>query len=227
MAIRMERTGTEMSSPVFAPHAGAGEAHRADLAKAAASKSRLYGLIAEFDTTGGVMAAAEKVKAEGFRYWDVCTPFPVHGMDKVMGIKPTILPVFVFVGGATGTTAAFLLQWFTNSTSIHIPGPFPFLDVTGYGFLVSGKPLLSLPAFIPVIFELTVLFAALTCVFGMFMMNGLPRLYHPLFRSKRFARVTNDRFFVVVEARDPRFLRGKTEAFLKSLNPMSVEAIDE
>ncbi|MFO0828052.1 MAG: DUF3341 domain-containing protein [Phycisphaerales bacterium] len=214
-----------MSSSVATSHHGAGEARRG--APAQSAKPRLYGLIAEFDSTAAVMAAAEKVKAEGFRYWDVCTPFPVHGMDKAMGIKPTVLPVVVFFGGAAGTTAAFLLQAFTNSTNLHIPGPFPFLDVTGYGFLISGKPLLSLPAFIPVIFELTVLFAALTCVFGMFMMNGLPRLYHPLFRSQRFARVTNDRFFIVVEARDPRFLRGRTEAMLKTLNPISVEAVEE
>ncbi len=187
-------------------------------------QARLYGLIAEFDSPGAVMAAADKVRAEGFRWWDVCTPFPVHGMDKAMGIKRTILPIVVFVGGVSGTIAATALQIFTNSVRLHIPFPIP---VTGYPFLVSGKPLISLPAFIPVIFELTILFAALTAVFGMFLMNGLPRLHHPLFRSAKFGRATNDRFFVVVEARDPRFLRGKTEAFLKSLNPMSVEAINE
>jgi hypothetical protein len=188
------------------------------------AQPRLYGLIAEFDTPGAVMAAAEKVKAEGYKWWDVCTPFPVHGMDKAMGIKPTILPVIVFGAGLTGTIVATALQVFTNSTSWHIPFPIP---VTGYPFLISGKPLLSLPAFIPVMFELTILFSALTAVFGMFLMNGLPRLHHPLFKSSRFGRVTNDRFFVVIEARDPRFLRGKTEAFLKSLNPMAVEAVDE
>lgn len=189
------------------------------------ARRRLFGLIAEFETPGAVMAAAEKVRAEGYKWWDVCTPFPVHGMDKAMGIKPTFLPVMVFAGGAAGTTAAFLLQTFTNSFGFSIWMPFQW--VTGYPFLVSGKPLISLPAFIPVMFELTILFAALTAVFGMFLLNGLPRLYHPLFRSTRFARVTNDKFFVVIEARDPRFLRGKTEAFLKSLNPTAVEAIEE
>jgi hypothetical protein len=191
-------------------------------------KPRLYGLAAEFDSTAAVMHAAERVKTEGFRFWDVCTPFPVHGMDKAMGIKNTILPLVVFGGGITGTTVAFCLQGFTNSTNWSTGLTwFKPLDVTGYGFLISGKPLMSLPAFIPVMFELTVLFAALTAVFGMFLMNGLPRLYHPLFRSNRFARATNDRFFVVVEARDPKFLRGRTEALLKSLNPISVEAIEE
>ncbi len=188
-------------------------------------KKRLYGLVAEFDTPGDAMAAAEKVRSEGYKWWDVCTPFPVHGMDQAMGIKPTILPVVIFFGGATGTLAALILQTFTNSTGLKLWLPFQW--VTGYPFLISGKPLFSLPAFIPVIFELTVLFSALTAVFGMFMMNGLPRLFHPLFQSTRFTRVTNDKFFVVIEARDPRFLRGKTEAFLKSLNPTAVEAIEE
>lgn len=214
-----------MSSTVAQPTAP----HQAHTGAAHHGRTRLYGLIAEFDTTAGIMAAAERVRREGFRYWDVCTPFPIHGMDKAMGIKATILPVIVFMGGATGTLAAFVLQAFTNSTNWTTGAPswLPMLDVTGYGFLISGKPMLSLPAFIPVMFELTVLFAALTCVFGMFLMNGLPRLHHPLFASRRFARVTNDRFFLVVEARDPKFLRGRTEAFLKTLNPMSVEAIEE
>lgn len=194
-------------------------------ASTASSKSKtLYGYIAEFDTPGAIMAAAERVRNEGYERWDVCTPFPVHGMDRAMGIKRTILPVIVFGGGLTGTLAATALQIFTNSTGLHIPFPIP---VTGYPFLISGKPLLSIPAFIPVMFELTVLFSALTTVFGMFLMNGLPRLSHPLFKSDRFRRVTNDRFFVVIESRDPRFLPGKTEAFLKSLNPLSVEAVEE
>ncbi|MBL9121423.1 MAG: DUF3341 domain-containing protein [Phycisphaerae bacterium] len=200
-------------------------AHTTTSATPTGSKSKvLYGYIAEFETPGAVMAAAERVKAEGYERWDVCTPFPVHGMDKAMGVKRTILPVVIFGGGMTGTIAATLLQIFTNSTGLHIPIPIP---ITGYPFLISGKPLMSIPAFIPVMFELTVLFAALTAVFGMFIMNGLPRLSHPLFGSDRFRRVTNDRFFVVIEARDARFLPGKTEAFLKSLNPLSVEAVEE
>ena len=215
-----------MSSTMAAPHEA--DTHRPSALRG--SKPKFYGLAAEFDSPAAVMHAAEKVKAEGFRFWDVCTPFPVHGMDKAMGIKNTILPVVVFCGGITGTTVAFCLQSFTNSTNWstqRFMSWFPPLDVTGYGFLISGKPLLSLPAFIPVMFELTVLFSALTAVFGMFIMNGLPRLHHPLFKSDRFARVTNDKFFVVIEARDTKFLRGRTEALLKSLNPIAVEAIDE
>ena len=186
--------------------------------------SRLYGLLAEFTTPGEAMAAAEKVRDAGYRWWDVCTPFPVHGMDKAMGIRRTILPVIVFFAGMSGTFAAFVLQWFTMGTETPI---WALVWVTGYPFLISGKPLMSLPAFIPVIFEVTILFAALTAVFGMFIMNSLPRLHHPLFQSDRFRRVTNDRFFVVIEARDPKFIRGKTESFLRTLNPTAIEAVDE
>ena len=189
-----------------------------------AEATRLYGLIAEFKTPGEAMAAAEKVRDAGYRWWDTCTPFPVHGMDRAMGIRRTILPVIVFFAGMSGTLAAFILQWFTMGTETPI---WALVWVTGYPYLISGKPLMSLPAFIPVMFEVTILFAALTTVFGMFIMNGLPRLHHPLFKSDRFLRVTNDRFFVVIEARDPKFIRGKTESFLRSLNPISIEAVDE
>ena len=129
----------------------------------------LYGLIAEFETPGDLMAAAEKVRDAGFRWWDCHTPFPVHGLDKSMGIKRTILPVLVFGAGATGTLAAFLLQSFTNSVGWTI---WAGVWVTGYPFLISGKPAMSLPAFIPVMFELTILFSALATVSLMFLFSG-------------------------------------------------------
>jgi hypothetical protein len=141
-----------------------------------------------------------------------------------MGIKRTILPVLVFGAGATGTTAAFLLQTFTNSVGWTI---WAGVWVTGYPFLISGKPAMSLPAFIPVMFELTILFSALACVKLMFLFNGLPQLYHPLFRSNRFRRASNDRFYLVIEARDPKFLPKKTEEFLKTLGPSAVEAVED
>lgn len=186
--------------------------------------TKLYGLIAEFETPGDLMAAAEKVRDAGFRWWDCHTPFPVHGLDRSMGIKRTILPVLVFGAGATGTLAAFLLQAFTNSVGWTI---WAGVWVTGYPFLISGKPAMSLPAFIPVMFELTILFSALATVSLMFLFNGLPQLYHPLFRSHRFRRASNDRFFISIEARDPKFLPKKTEEFLKSLDPVAVEAVED
>jgi hypothetical protein len=189
-----------------------------------ANPAKLYGLIAEFETPGDLMAAAEKVRDAGYKWWDCHTPFPVHGLDKAMGIKRTILPVIVFFAGAAGTAAAFVLQAFTNSLGWTI---WAGVWVTGYPFLISGKPAMSLPAFIPVMFELTILFSALACVKLMFLFNGLPWLYHPLFKSNRFRRATNDRFFISIEARDPKFLPKKTEEFLKSLDPNAVEAVED
>lgn len=181
-----------------------------------------YGLIAEFESPGEVLKAAEEVRKAGYRWWDCCTPFPVHGLDGAMGIKPTILPIMVFFAGMTGTIAAFILQAFTNASSLSI---WALVWVTGYPYLISGKPMISMPAFIPVMFEVTILFSALTTVFGMFTMNGLPRLHHPLFNSDRFRKVTDDRFFVVIEARDPKYFRSRTEAFLESLGATAVEEV--
>ena len=189
-----------------------------------ASATRTWGLIAEFDTPGKLLKAADEVRKAGYRWWDCCTPFPVHGLDGAMGIKPTILPVMVFFAGLTGTTVAFLLQAFTNAWDFSI---WALVWVTGYPFLISGKPMMSLPAFIPVMFEVTILLSALTCVFGMFVMNQLPRLNHPLFSSDRFRRVTDDRFFVVIESRDPKYFHARTREFLESLGASAVEEIEE
>ncbi len=193
-------------------------------ASANAKATKLHGLLAEFETPGDLMHAAEKVRDAGYRWWDCHSPFPVHGLDAAMGIKRTILPVLVFCAGATGTMTALGLQAFTNSFSETI---WAGVWVTGYPFHISGKPAMSLPAFIPVIFELTILFSALSCVSLMFLFNGLPRLYHPLFKSNRFRRASNDRFFIVIEARDPKFLPKKTEEFLKTLDPIAVEAVED
>ena len=121
--------------------------------------ARLYGLVAEFENPAQIVAAAEKIRDKGYRYWDCHTPFPVHGLDKAMGIQRTILPVLVFVAGAAGCTTGLALQLFTNSFNFTI---WALVWVTGYPFLISGKPALSIPAFVPVMFELTILFSALS-----------------------------------------------------------------
>lgn len=193
----------------------------------AGAPAKLYGLMAEFDNPVDITKAAEKTRAKGFKWWDTCTPFPVHGLDKAMGIRPTILPWLVLGGGLTGTTAGILLQSFTNASSFELFSGIPGIFVQGYDFLISGKPLNSLPAWIPVIFELTVLLSCLAAAGWMLLLNGLPRLYHPLFKSERFARVTDDRFFLVIEARDPKFYRDETEDFLRSLDPLSIEALED
>lgn len=187
------------------------------------AQGKLYGLMAEFETPEAIYNAAVRVREAGYKWWDCHTPFPIHGLDKAMGVKATILPVLVFFGGLTGTLLATALQIFTNSTGFDF---WALVPVRGYEFVVSGKPLISGPAFVPVAFELTILLSALGTVGWLLLLNGLPRLYHPVFKSTRFARATDDRFFIVIEARDPRFARSKTEEFLKSLNPASIEALE-
>lgn len=185
---------------------------------------KLWGLMAEFDSPAAIYEAAKTVRDAGYRWWDCCTPFPVHGLDTAMGVKPTILPILVFGGGLTGVIIGILLQWYTNATSFDV---WALVWVRGYDFLISGKPLSSIPAWVPVIFELMILLSAGGAVGLMLLLNGLPRLYHPTLKSARFARVTDDRFFIVIEARDPEFTRSKTEAFLQSLRPLSIEALED
>lgn len=183
---------------------------------------KVYGLLAEFTSPAEIMHAAEKVRDAGYKWWDCHTPFPVHGLDKAMGIRPTILPVIVFFCGMTGTLLALALQTLTNSTNIDLS----MFWLHGYQFPISGKPPISLPAFIPVTFELTVLLSALGTVGFLLLLNGLPQLYHPVFKSRRFARATDDRFFIVIEARDPKFSRTRTEELLKTLHPASIEVLE-
>jgi hypothetical protein len=181
--------------------------------RAAADTGRLWGLLVEFENVHEFMPAVAKVRDAGFKNWDVHTPFPVHGMDDAMGIRGTRLPWLILGGGLTGLAAAVLMQWWMNAVD--------------YPFWISGKPFFGLPAAIPVMFELTVLFSAFAAFFGMWGLNGMPQLYHPLFTSERFRRATQDRFFIVVEARDPRFEGEKTRQFLAGLGGTVVEDVNE
>jgi hypothetical protein len=176
-------------------------------------RAALAGLLAEFEDVDGVMHAARFLRDAGYSRWDVHSPCPIHGMDAAMGIRPTILPWLVLGAGLTGAATGIALQLFTNAFD--------------YPYLVSGKPLNSMPAFIPVTFELTILFAALAAVFGMLGLNRLPHLYNPLFRSARFRRVTNDRFFIVIDSDDPVFDRAAAEQSLRELGATALEWIEE
>ena len=186
-----------------------------------------WGLLVEFQDQDTLMAAAAKVRDAGFTKWDCHTPFPVHGLDKAMGIKPTILPWIVFGGGLTGLLTGIFLQHYANGIVL----PFtlyqsdhvvlseviaPFLP-SGYDYVVSGKPIFNTPAFIPVIFELTVLLSAFGAFFGHFALSMLPQFFHPVFQSERFKRATDDRFFISVEAKDPLYERKKARALADSL----------
>ncbi|MBL8879429.1 MAG: DUF3341 domain-containing protein [Phycisphaerales bacterium] len=173
----------------------------------------LHGLLAEFDDDHKLVAACKKVRDAGYTDWDAHSPFPVHGIDRAMGISMTKLPIFIFFCGALGTATGVIMQWWMNAVD--------------YPFLISGKPFWSLPANIPVIFELTILFSALSAVIGMFAFNGLPRHYNPLFRSERFKRATDDRFFISVLASDPRFNLNSTRSLLESAGAAAVERVDD
>jgi len=172
-----------------------------------------YGLLAEYRDVDSLVRAARQVRDEGYRRWDTFSPFPVHGMIEAMGLKDSRLPWIVLAGGLAGCFGGLLLQWWTNAID--------------YPFLISGKPFFSLPANIPVAFETTILLAALAAVGGMFFLNDLPRFYHPTFRSERFRRVTDDGFFLCIEAADPLFRLEETEAFLRSLGATGVERLEE
>lgn len=174
---------------------------------------QLVGLLAEFGDVNSIMEAARKTRAAGYKIWDVHSPFPLHGIDAIIGVRPTILPWMVLGGGLAGMGGGLLLQWFCNAYD--------------YKFLVSAKPFFSLPANIPIIFECTVLVGALTAVFGMLALNRLPLLYNPIFKSRRFRRVTNDKFFIWIGASDARFNEQQTSEFLKSIGADFVERIED
>ena len=197
---------------------------RAPHRRRAAGGGGLYGLLAEFETPAAILAAANHVREAGYRWWDCHTPFAVHGLDKAMGIRATILPWLVMGAGLTGATLGFVLQWFTNATSFEMWGGPVF--VRGYAFLVSGKPMLSWQVYPIVMFELAVLLGSVGALVILMLLNKLPMLYHPCFRSERFLRATDDRFFIVIEARDPKFSRGRTEALLRSAGASAVEPLE-
>ena len=177
------------------------------------AESKLVGLLAEFSAPEALVSAAEQVREEGYRRIDAFTPFPVHGLDEALALRPTILPWIALGAGLTGVVAALAGQWWTNTID--------------YPFVVSGKPLFSLPANIPVTFEVIILFSAFAAFFGMLVLNGLPRLAQPIFRSDRFRRATSDRFFLLVEASDARFAVEKTRSFLQTVGAVNVEELHD
>jgi len=172
-----------------------------------------YGMIAEFTTAAAVLHAAEKVRAAGFQRWDVFTPFPVHGMDKAMGLKNSKVGWFAFLGGVAGYATGMLMIWWMNAID--------------YPIVVGGKPMFSPHSAFPPSYELTILFGSFGSLFGMLFLNRLPRLYHPLLKNKRFALVTHDRFFVVIETNDPKFSENETRALLEQAGSRHIELVEE
>ena len=184
---------------------------------------RPFALVAEFPDVDTVMSAAERVRDLGFSVWDVHSSFPIHGLNKAMGLRPTILPWIAFGHGVVGALAGLLLVWWTNATTLAgVP-----VALQGYEYLVSGKPRFSLAANIPIIFETTVLFAAVGTVLALFGLNKQPMLSNPLLRSPRFRRATADGFFVVIEAEDPLFAPAENGALLRSLGATHVALVTD
>ncbi|HEX5060234.1 MAG TPA: quinol:electron acceptor oxidoreductase subunit ActD [Kofleriaceae bacterium] len=169
----------------------------------------LYGVLAEFDTPGELVEAARRVRDAGYTEFDCYSPFPVHGIDPAMGIKRTILPAVIFGGGMAGALGGLLLQWYCNSYA--------------WTWNISGKPLWSIPANIPIAYELTILISAITAFLGMWAFNKLPQVWHPFFRKDRFLRATDDGFFVGIEARDRRFDLEKTKQLLQDAGAIAIE----
>jgi Ni/Fe-hydrogenase subunit HybB-like protein len=183
-----------------------------------------WALLAEYPDAASLSRAAIVVRDAGYRKWDCHSPFPVHDLDEAMGIRRTILPWFVLCGGMAGCAAAIAMQWYVNSP--HTVNAKAGV-LSGFPLVFSGKPFWSLPAHIPVAFELTVLFAALAAFFGLWGLIRLPRLYFPAFASRRFRKVTNDGFFISIEATDKNFDREATADMLLSTACSAIEEIEK
>jgi hypothetical protein len=175
---------------------------------------QIFGLGAEFPSAAALYVAAEKLRDKGFKWWDVYSPFPIHGMDKAVGAKKSWVSFVSLGGAATGLLTAVILQYGTSA----------FI----YPLIVQGKdPLLSLPAYVPVMFELTILLCAFGTVFGMLLFNFLPRLHNPLFNWERFAKATDDGFFVVIESVDPLFSEKETPKLLEEIGGKNITFIEK
>ena len=171
-----------------------------------------YGLLAEFDSPEALLSAAKRAFAEGFRKMDAYTPFPVDGLAEAIGFHRSRVPLIVLLGGIVGCLGGFFLQY--------------WISVIDYPINVGGQPLNSWPSFIPVTFELTILVAALSAVLGLLALNRLPMPYHPVFNVEAFELASRNRFFLCIEAADPKFDLAGTRDFLGSLGPQNVYEVE-
>ena len=177
-----------------------------------ASEVKTYGLMASFDSPEALIAAAGQARDSGYKKLDAYSPMPIEGLSDVIDFGRSTLPWLVLFGGITGAIAGYGLQYFTS--------------VIDYPWNVGGRPLHSWPAFIPVTFEVTILFAAFAAVFGMMALNGLPQPYHPVFNAPGFELASRDRFFLCIESEDPQFDTRETRQFLESLQPLEVVDVE-
>ena len=173
----------------------------------------VYGLMAEFASPDALLQAARTAYEAGYRRMDAYSPLPIHGLARALGFRHTRLPLIVLIGGLVGCVGGFYLQYWISAVS--------------YPVNVGGRPFNSWPSFVPVTFELTILIAASAALLGMLALNGLPMPYHPVFNVERFALATRDRFFLCIEAVDPKFDGERTKAFLESLRPSMVSVVEQ
>ena len=173
----------------------------------------IWGLMVEFEELDPFIEATEKVRDAGYKRWDTHTPYPVHGLAEAQGLTLTKLPYLTFAGGLTGCTLGLVIQWWTNAVN--------------YPYIISGKPLFSMPTNIPVMFELTILLAAISTFVGMLALNNLPLHYHPLLTRDRFKKATDNHYFISIEAADPAFDAEKTLAFARELGGIHVELVED
>lgn len=174
---------------------------------------RTYGYLAEFSNPATLYHACERVRDAGYRDWDSFTPFPVHGIEKAMGFSWSKVPWVALVFGLSGAATAFAGQVWVSTVASPL--------------VISAKPLLSWQAYIPVTFEVGVLATAIGTLLGMFILNGLPRLHHPLFTSKAFERCSDDAFFIGIESTDGKFDVDTTKAFLEEIGATHIEMVEE
>jgi Protein of unknown function (DUF3341) len=176
-----------------------------------ATRAAIYGLMAEFDDPAALVAAAQRAREEGYRCMDAYAPYPIEELHHALGSPTTRLPLVVLVGGLLGCGGGYAMQY--------------WMAAIAYPLNIGGKPYHSWPAFIPVTFECTILAAALAAVLGMLALNGLPQPYHPVFNVPRFALASRNRFFLCIEATDPKFDLEATRRFLETLNPREVSTV--
>jgi hypothetical protein len=176
-------------------------------------RSQLFGVMGEFSTPESLLAATKKAREAGYKHVEAYTPFPVEGLSEAVGFKWTAVPLLTLMGGVGGGLTGFGLQYWVAAIT--------------YPINIGGRPLNSWPAFIPVTFELTVLGASIFAVFGMLALNKLPQPYHPVFNVERFAQASTDKFFLCIEARDPKFDLVETSKFLQSLHAQHVNEVKD
>jgi hypothetical protein len=174
---------------------------------------KVHGMIAEFDDPDQLVEATAKAYKAGYRQMDAYSPFPIHGLAEAMGVHKTAVAPITLMGGLTGAAAGFTMQWFAST--VHYP------------YDIGGKPFNSWPSFVPIMFELTILFGAFAALGSMLLLNGLPMPYHPIFNAKRFERASSDGFFLCIERGDRQYDPEKTKAFLSGLGPVEVSEVVE